>query len=123
MPLVELYFNPEKVSPTAARAIAKMLPFFVADALCVVGTDGQLVSSDVEVRIRIKEPHDITAYDLEVTILAKYYPEREVQLETATRQIADALKTATMGSIKSFVYVLLAPAGFVEFGSQGGSGD
>ncbi len=118
MPLAEIYFNPERISPVVVREVAKRLPYFVAETLSVQEGDGHLVSSDIEVRVRTKGPHDITAYDLEITVWAKHYREREDRLVDAVKRIAHLVHLTTRGDCKGFVYILLAPAGFAEFGSQ-----
>ncbi|NIT04470.1 hypothetical protein GTO10_06245 [Candidatus Saccharibacteria bacterium] len=115
MPLAELYFDPQRVNPSVAAGVAHALTNWVADALSVEEEDGQLTSDDIEVRVRAKGPHDVTAYHVEITVWAKHYPTREAKLDWATARIAAELDKQIIGGVRGFVYILLSPAGFAEF--------
>jgi len=115
MPLAELYFDSEKVEPLVAAGIAHALTYWVADALSVEETDGQLTHEDIEVRVRIKGPHDVTAYHVEITIWAKHYWTREAKLEEAAARIAGELDKRVFENVRGFVYIILSPAAFAEF--------
>lgn len=81
--------------------------------------DGQLTPSDVEVRLRTREPGDVTAYDVELTIWAKHYPARAAKLDEAAAAIRGAvdryLNAAGRKRARGWVYILLSPASFAEF--------
>jgi len=119
MPLVELYYDPkrfpsEEMLPFGIGVIAENLRSSVAIALSVEEADGQLSPEDVEVRVREKSPLDATDYDIEVTVWAKHYPQREAKLDEATAEIAETFGRFISGAVRGWVYVLLSPAGFVE---------
>jgi len=115
MPLAELYFDPAAVSPVMAGQIAKRLTEWVSVNLSVDEADGQLSPEDVEVRVRTKGPHDVTNYHIEITVWAKHYPAREALLDEATARIIQALHGCNLPPrTKSWVYILLSPAGWLD---------
>lgn len=115
MPLVELYYDPERLDSVRAQALAIRLPQIVAKHLSVwQRDDGRLTPKDIEVRVRPKAQHfDVTSYALEITIWAMHFPERESLLPITTPRIAEDVQK--LGYTGGFVYILLAPAGFSEF--------
>ncbi|GMR18902.1 MAG: hypothetical protein BMS9Abin34_024 [Patescibacteria group bacterium] len=76
--------------------------------------------------MRERQPSDVGSYQIEVVVWAKHYRAREEQIDEAAalidsyirlvveKYIAQLVDVVVPFPIKSFVYILLCPAGFAE---------
>lgn len=92
-------------------------------AKCLSCKDGKLTVEEIEVRFREMGQHDINASDLMIEIFANDYPDRRANIQERTVAIAAGVRgyLSTQGFLApsvcggtNFVWVLLAPAGFVH---------
>ncbi len=122
MLLVEFCFNPLVVDSRLVRSIFAQLPRWVAQVLDVQEPGGQLTPTDVKVRVRLEDHRDTSNYQIEIIVRAKYFKAREKKLDEAAAFISQQLeaKVCAFGDtrIKGFVFILLSPASFAEFGIE-----
>lgn len=118
-----------------AKKLVKKLPCIVAEALSVPGTEGELSADEIEVKVElfssIREVKntagftcldtskdvmkDISTKDIEIIILANYYPERNKNLDERQKIILNRVKEFISPEFSGFVWVLLTPSSFGEF--------
>lgn len=125
MPLVLLTWDKTKLSGNRVLDLARALPAVVAGALTIEPPElGQLRAEEIEVRLRMVDIYDINASPLSIEIFANAYPARQANIQERTNLIASAVNRFIdehhpnmrdrLGKKQSFVWVLLAPAGFAH---------
>ena len=119
MPLVQVLMN-DAINEDLFSQYANGLRDLVAGALTCDDAGGNLASNDIEVSFRIRdENRDFdgkTKYDVQITVFANYYPLRQDTLQDRTDHINRGVVDIFPGGLTGYVWVLLAPAGFSEFG-------
>lgn len=122
MPLVNVTYNPNAILEQHLKPLGNCLRLKVAWALTCEDEGGSLTPDDIEVRFHAVGPHDINASDLMIEVFANDFPSRRRNIQDRAEAIAEAvrefhnrgggLRSSDFGG-KNFVWVLLAPAGFV----------
>jgi len=124
MPLVMVTVNrarPQLADDSSCLRLASYLRGRVAKALSCDEKDGELTSDDVEVELSDYDPRRHIGgeqFDVRVMVIANDYPSRRENLDERRQSIERGMCAGDkMQDLKGFVWVLLAPASFGEFGS------
>jgi len=120
MPLVVITANRARDELTwdVLRQFAERLQPEVAHVLTCDDEGGQLTRHDIEVEVRDLNPQRSIGgdqYDIRIVVLANDYPTRRADLFERSEQLTDQLQPLLPEGIHGFVWILLAPAAFVEF--------
>ncbi|OHA63544.1 MAG: hypothetical protein A2842_01845 [Candidatus Wildermuthbacteria bacterium RIFCSPHIGHO2_01_FULL_48_25] len=120
MPLVEVRYKGDRVSGGHIRNLVRnVLPLEVAKALHIEEhSDAHLVPGDIEVWVNTTGGFDVQAQDVAIVIHATDFEPRRARLKVATAQVAAAVKEALPLGLTGYVWILLSPAEFVEFGKK-----
>lgn len=112
-------------SNTTARALGsnnlvERLPYIVAEALNdSQGSElecGNVEPEGISLRVRQCGGYDklCRGADIEITITAKHFPGRSMNLHTRAQRIRDEAKKLVQNWIKIYVAIWLAPAAFAQ---------
>lgn len=115
MPLVEVDRDPKVVTDEILKPLVDGLPEMVASTLTCDDADGHLTPEDIKIRVRDFGPYDKHHYDVEVIILANFYPQRGKTLELRRRVICNEVKYLLRSKVHGFVWVNLTDGSFGEF--------
>lgn len=98
------------------KNLIEQLPEFVAEALTVLGTDGELTEKDIEVYVSNFGPKDIHYRAIEITVFANDYPERRVNLNERRVNLVRKIQTYNI-QLKGAgsVWILLCPGSYGTF--------
>ncbi len=100
--------------------LANKLRGLIAGCLTCNDEGGKLQPTDVEVEIVDRDWRHVSGshYDVTLTVFAKEYPSRKVNLGLYTTGLTKGLQGLLPEGLTGFVWVLLCPAAFVEFGFE-----
>jgi len=102
--------------------LATKLRGLIAGCLTCVDDGGNLQADDVEIEIVDRDWRHVGGdkYDVTLTVFAKEYPGRKINLELFTNALAltKGLQGLLPEGVTGFAWVLLCPAAFVEFGFE-----
>jgi len=123
MPLVIITRNSKKVGNQKLLGLVKSLPYCVARHLHIESVkEAHLAPDDIEVKLWERSRFDTFHHDIEVTIFASHFPEREANLLRASREISafidgylNGLAGGERPRTSGFVWIRLAPSGFSEW--------
>src|SRR3989344_4596018 len=118
MPLIIITRNSKKIGNQKLLGLVKNLPFCVARHLHVESVkDAHLTHADIEVRVWERGRYDTFHHDIEVTIFASHFPEREANLLRMSHEISAFMDRYLNGftsdegpRISGFVWIRLAPS-------------
>lgn len=117
MPFVWVRVHPTEMtghSFSFIRGLVRSLPDIVAKALSVPNTEGELTSSEIEVKFEKFGPLDIHTKDVEIMIWANDYPARKEDLDERRKRIVGEVEKHLWRDTTFFVWVLLQPGSFGE---------
>ena len=100
--------------------LATKLRGLIAGCLTCVDDGGNLQADDVEIEIVDRDWHHVGGdkYDVTLTVFAKEYPGRKDYLIVHTHTLSLGLNGLLPENVTGFVWVLLCPASFFEFGFE-----
>ena len=117
MPLGIVTSKPGLIKATVAKKLGPLIQKSMVETLDCADEGGHLTLNDVEVRFQEVGPLDINSMPFSLEIFANDFPSRRVNLQKRTEALATLLRTAgilpkEVFKTHSFVWILLAPAGF-----------
>lgn len=116
MPVVSLYYKPNRIPDEVVSKLAKALPEIIACALDVPERiDSRLTAEDIEIRVTSSHPFDVNNKDLEIMIWAHQYLERLQNLEDRKEKILVGVRRFFADydlNVIAWVWVLLQPTAF-----------
>lgn len=116
MPVVSLYYKPNRIPDEVASKLAKALPEIIASALDVSEQIGsRLTAEDIEIRVTSSHPFDVNNKDLEIMVWAHEYPERLQNLEDRKEKILVGVRHIFADydlNVIAWVWILLQPTAF-----------
>ncbi|HDH07804.1 MAG TPA: hypothetical protein ENH35_05930 [Candidatus Moranbacteria bacterium] len=116
MPLVLVKKDKKKLSDRSIHLnnLIQVLPVFVADALTVPNTDGELTPGDIEVYVSDFGPLDVHTKLIEIIVFSNEYPERIKNLDERRDKLIRSIKGYS--PIKDgFVWIFLGKGSFNTF--------
>lgn len=124
MPLAQVLANDghESLTHEMLRSFSQSLRDLVAETLTCDDDGGELTAMDIEVRLNYRDPkRDFGGeeYDVQVTIWANDFPGRRANLQDRCSRLNQQVKVYLPSGVRGYVWILLAPAAFAEFGVEG----
>ena len=124
MPLAQVLANDghELLTQEKLRKFSQSLRDLVAEALTCDDDGGKLSATDIEVKLNYRDANrDFggEVYDVQVTVWANDFPGRRANLQDRCSRLNQQVKVYLPSGVSGYVWILLAPAAFAEFGVEG----